>query len=125
MSSAKSSKRQHDIVPLTEENYYTWSYEMQLVLQRKRLWKYVRASVQTSSKQYGFSLSSTETLLKGEGDSQEKSVEKTLQQTMQIESAIEEDAQACAIIGLNVTQPFYTEIRDCKNAYVAKTWRVL
>lgn len=112
---------------LADENYFKWSYEMEMHLRSLGLWKNVCFE---AIEEYWKSLDGEEEPqeIKLEPKKKAKSNESPLKLIEAVKPAEkrkwkEDDSKCIATIGLFVAEKFYRKLRECKSAYEA--WRIL
>ena len=105
-------KMQTGISKLGDDNYFKWSYEMEMYLKVKDLWKNcIYATVEeyenrtVSVKIESESMTTTTTTTTKSGLSREK-----------IEKYLDDDSKCLALIGLHVSEKYYGKIKQAKNA---------
>ena len=90
------------LTKLSDDNYSTWSYEMELLLKSKGLWKHTQTE-----------------WVKGEKDT----LEGKAKQPDSLDQWEENDDRASALIGLNVSQKFYPVLKGKKSCF--QIWNAL
>src|SRR6188768_2217745 len=108
--------KKREVTILTDDNYFVWKYEVELVLRLKGLWdhavvpSYLLKSLDQSGK--------VESI---DGSGKEKSADKITETSTRMTSAewLKDDQKALAIIALSVSQKFYSITKGCETCVEA------
>src|SRR5436305_872382 len=108
--------RTNQIAKLNDENYYTWSYDVEMLLSSKGLWEHCLSPTerQQQRQQYEELLRPT-SILRSNFDENEQL---RFTEPERIDAKwIEDDKKCMAIIGMNIETKFISIIRRSRLAY--------